>query len=145
MPQTSNRVTITQAVVDLLTTNKGALGVLDVWYGDEQLIPRVPAISVDGAPKTKEWYGTGNQTRNEFVLQITIYHGQLASMQVTQKACEELAEAVEDVLESDIRLGGLLTDSLVTASEPGFSRRGSVTMKATRLTWRGRSSTRLGS
>lgn len=146
MPFTDSLNVVGQALEDLLKgqVNQGLLQVRKVWFGDEdELIPETPAINVSPEIKTRELYGTGHTTKNNFRFYVTIYHSKLGDPAVTRKECITYSEQVESILHSNRQLGGLLVDSMVESLQPGVSSRNNVIMKATRLTWVGLSSSRL--
>jgi len=115
----------------------------DIWIGDETLIPRTPAASILGGPKSRELVETGFTTRNTFDATIVIYHAKLASQNINRLDCTEFAETIEDHLHVDKTLGGLLYVSYCTSIEPGFSEQGQAIMVSTRISWQGRSKTRI--
>lgn len=137
---------VVQSLVNLLAANV-TLGLKDVYYGDENLIPRTPAVSVDADSKTRELYSTSQGVMNTFTVIITIYHAQFGKVGVTRRECDQKAEAVEDVLHANRTLndgsGDKLVHSYVRAHEPGYATRGNTVMIASRLTWEGKSRTRL--
>jgi len=143
MPLTDNLVVVGEALESYLESGKDGLGIRTVWYGPDELIPETPAITVAPDGKTRTIIETGHMTYNDFTVTITIYHARLGDPAVTRKECDQMAEAVEDYLHSNIKLGGLVYTSLVKTLEPGTARRANVILKATRLTWVGRSKTRI--
>lgn len=141
MAGTDKLVQITTALRDRVQ-NSG-LGFKDVWIGDETLIPRTPAASVLGGPKTRELVETGFTTMNVFAATIVIYHAKLGSQNTNRLDCTGLAESLEEFLHTDKQLGGLVFNSYCTSIEPGFSELGQAIMVSTRVTWQGRSKTRI--
>lgn len=148
MTTTSATSTITQALVDLMITNKTALGLKDVFYGDQNLIPKVPSLSVEPGARSREYTQTGLQTTVDLIEFIMIYHGGYRDVQVTKKATDVLAEAVEAVLHLNRTQIGtadqLVVHSLVTSVEPGFAERGKQIFVVHRLTWEALVKERIG-
>ena len=143
MPLTDNLVSVGEALESYLEDGKDQLGIRKVWYGADDLIPETPAITVAPEGKSRTLIETGHMTYNDFTVTITIYHARLGDPAVTRKECDRMAEEVEAYLHSNIKLGGLVYTSLVQTVEPGVARRANVILKATRLTWVGRSKTRI--
>lgn len=138
----------TDKLVEITTALKtkvenAGLGFHDVWIGDETLIPRTPAASILGGPKSRDIVETGFTTMNTFAATIVIYHAKLGSQNINRLECTELAESLEDVLHQDKQLGGLVFNSYCTSIEPGFSELGQAIMVSTRISWQGRSKTRI--
>jgi hypothetical protein len=124
--------------------NTANLGLQKVWYGDDdELIPETPAVLIVPDGKERELTNTGHVTLNSFKFILTVFHSRLTSSNVTRKECDALAEALEDHLHENKRLNGLLLHSYVRLSEFGVAARGTVMMKATRLTWVAQSQTRI--
>lgn len=115
----------------------------DVWYGDQNMIPRTPAAAVEPGSKTRAWSGTSSQSENRFSIDVIIFHSRLEDVNLTRKEALEQAEQVEELLHSDLTMGGLVIDSLCTAVEPGYAERGNLLLQATSVTWEGRSKTRV--
>lgn len=148
MTTTSATSTITQALVDLMVTNKTTLGLKDIFYGDQNLIPRTPSLSVDPGPRLRDYTQTGLQTTVELTEFIMIYHSQYKDLQTVKKATDVLAEDVEAVLHlnrTEIGTGSqLVVHSLVTSVEPGFAERGKQIFVVHRLTWEALVKERIG-
>ena len=140
----SNLSVIVQYIVDKFEANKTALGVKDVFYGDQNRIPNIPSITVEGGDKDRSYTQTGLQTVVNLPVFIYIYHSGIRDLQITKKACDELAEAVEALLHTDVNLGGLVVNGLVTSMEPGFANRGKEIFVVHRLTWQGIAKVRIG-
>jgi hypothetical protein len=147
MANSDSLVVVGQAIETLLIQQKNQgvwPNLKDIWYGrEEELIPNTPAINITEEGKNRELYGTGHRTENRFSFYITVFHSKLGDPAITRKECTAFAEEVEAVLHADKTLGGLLFTSMVTALQPGVASRNNVLLKATRLTWVGRSSTRI--
>jgi len=140
----SNLSVIVQYIVDKLEANKTSLGIVDVFYGDQHLIPNIPSVTVEGGDKQREYTQTGMQTTVSLPVYIYIYHSGIRDLQITKKACDELTEAIETLLHQDVDLGGLVINGLVTDVEPGFANRGKDIFVVHRLTWQGFAKVRIG-
>lgn len=140
---TDKLVAVTDALIARLETAKPTYGIHDVWYGEEALIPRTPALSVTPSSKARELTETGMMAMNRFSIAVVIYHSRLDDPQVTRRECDILAEEIEQFIHEDRRLGGLLIHSHIESVEPGFAARGKVTLRATRLSWTGLTKTRI--
>jgi hypothetical protein len=135
----------TNYVFELLDGRKAELGVQDVWFGDDAStkLPRTPAITVEGAPKSREYNGAPRRSMNTMDMYVMVYHDKIADVQENARNAMRRAEAVEAVLHEDAQLGGLVIDSMVISNEPGTADRGGSLMSASRLTFRARSQTLL--
>jgi hypothetical protein len=140
---TSSIVDVTQAWIDLLKLER-QLKLHDVFYGDQDLIPNVPALTVEAGTKTRDYNQTGLQTNVELSISFVLFHAKVADRQVTKKELDERAEALETFIHQNTNLDGLVINGLVTSSEPGFIERGSITFHAHRLIWEGLSKERIG-
>jgi len=141
----TNQITVlTQYIVDRLTTSKTSLGLKDIFYGDQELIPRYPAVAVDSVSKERELAGLPFRTDNNFTILLLVYHAQISNTAVTRKSCDEFAEAIELNLHDDTTMGGNVIHGYVTMMESGFAVRGGSQLRATRITWSGYSKTNIG-
>lgn len=142
MPPPTDKPSVVAAYIkDML--EQSAIPFEDVWYGDQNLIPRTPAAAVEPGARGREWAGTSRSSMNTFVVDVIIYHSQLEDVNLTRQEALELAEDVEVLLHSDPTLGGLVIDSLCTSLEPGYAERGNILLQATSVRWEGRSKTRV--
>lgn len=138
MAETDSSVAVTEKVHGLLSFRKAELGIAEVYYGDQTLIPVFPAVVLESYPKDRTIRVT-HKFDLTIRVGITIYHDKVQSTTVTKKEAEELAEAVEAVLQEDMTMGGLVLFGFVTRVEPGVAIRQREMIRASRLTWEGRS------
>ena len=143
MVMTSNVVTITQAWIDLLKLER-QLGLHDVFYGDQELIANVPALTVESGSKVRDYTQTGLQTDVGITMIFVLFHSRVTDKQVTKKQLDEKAEALETFIHANTNLDGLVINGLVTSSEPGFIDRGRIIFHAHRLTWEALVKERIG-
>jgi len=129
----------------LLKDNQEALGISQVYYGEQQLYPEVPAVAIEPIMLDRILAGTGigGSTENSFTVYIYIYHGTLEEVQKSRKQCDKLAADIERVLHHNLQLNGIIVHGFVTKCENGQANRGQL-LGATRLTWEGLSKTLLG-
>jgi hypothetical protein len=120
-------------VVTLLTTNKTVLGLQDVYYGDQDLLPRSPAVCVEPNSKKQELNGAPRRVRIELSVYVIIYVGAIATNQANRHASDELSEAVEAVLHADSQCGDRVIHSMVTENASGWSTKGGTPIRASRL------------
>lgn len=139
MTYTDSIVDVSRGIQDYLLLNKGDLK--DIWYGDQDLIPRLPAACVEPGPKIRTLNGSLQMSENELAVFIMVYHGQVADTQVTKQVCDEQAERIEALLHTDKTLGGLVVFGFCRELEPGYAERGRTLMYSTRITWQGLSKT----
>lgn len=141
MPQTDSIEVVTLALVDIFETD-ATLGIKDVYYGEEANIPRTPAVAIE-VSKSRTPYQTGNNYLVTFNAVIDVFHSRYKSKQVTRQECDQFAKSVEDLLHADLKLGGLVINSFVSAIQTGGLRRGTTLMQASRLTWQATSRKRI--
>lgn len=145
MPLTDKPSVIVQAHVDLLNTNKVALGLADVYYGDQAILPRTPSVCVEAGPLDQESNRVGGRlaTENVFRIYHLIYVGKVQDVQDNYKKSLELAEAIRDLLHVDLQLGGLVVFGYVRTIEPGYVRKRDALLKVERILWQGMSQSRI--
>lgn len=132
---------VAKAIHAIITAEQGSLGLKDVWYGEHDTIPKTPAITVEPVKKDVEVAQTGHKVRNDFQIRFMLFYSALTGPQMQVEDCLELAESVENLINDDFTVGGLLIYSYVTGLTNGYTRRSNVIMRATEIDWSGFSTT----
>lgn len=135
--------TFTAAIVDLLEANKSALGLTDVWLGDQVRVPRTPCVAVEPGPKGREYNGAPRRFVVTLESYIMLYIEKVQDTQLNTQEATTLAEEVEAVLHADAQMGGLVVSSYVAQSDPGYAERSNTQFRAVRLTFRATSQKQL--
>jgi hypothetical protein len=121
-----------------LKDNRVPLGLVDVWFGDQNLLPQTPAACVIMSEWDRMLVGEPrrvDQTTNVFVV---IYHNAVQDTQANELEVNQLAERVAKFIDDDSTCGGLVIHSFVTRYEPGYRTLGQNNKyRSTRLTWTG--------
>lgn len=129
---------------DRIDSNKTALGLRYIAYGDEQLLPQYPAAVVTAErPMSRELHAT-RQFKVVFNCDIYVLHARLsASHKVRTKEDIELAQGVRKFLHTDYTLGSNIIFGFVQIETPGIITRvvgqKSAMVVSTRLAWTGTS------
>lgn len=126
---------------------KDDLGIADIWYGDQQQIPRTPTLCIVPDGKTRQIEGAPRRSRNNLKCYLVLYHSKVQDVQKNSEEVDQLAEALEAEVHKDPTLGGLVIHSLVSSIDAGEITRLVNTTKtlfrASRLTVEGNSKTLL--
>ena len=121
------------------------LDLQDVFYGDQNRIPRTPALCVETGDKRRELNGAPRRTRVDMTIFFLVYHSTIADAQTNRENTDRMAFAVEDFIHQDPDLGGLIVHGMVTSIEPGFVSRGNTMYRASRITYEATSQIQLPS
>ena len=121
-------------IQSLIETNKAGLNISDVYYGDQEKIPRVPTACVDTGSKRRELSGAPRRTTVDMETYVLVYTGAVASQTANREQDDQIAEAVEDLIHQDATMGGLVIDSLVSGIEFGYALRNNSLFRTARLT-----------
>lgn len=121
-------------LVDLLTSNKSSLGLQDVFYGDQNNIPRTPTACMDPGDKRRELNGAPRRTLVTLTNYIIVYHNKMQSTAKVRREDDLLAEAIEAVIHQDGTMAGLVIHSMVTSIESGYLMRDRTMFRASRIT-----------
>jgi hypothetical protein len=147
---TDSLVAICDYLFNLIAANKTTVGlpvatdVVNLFYGDQDLIQFVPAICIEPDNKHREYNGVPRRTQNDFRVGILIYHGKVTDPQTNRRDADVMAEAVETLVHSQPQFGGLVISSLVTDIDSGYqTKAGNTVLRSSRLTVTGRSQTLL--
>lgn len=141
----------TQYVIDKLKANASVLvtstgvtvGAEDIYYGDQDKMPRTPSICVDPNVRRRDLQGVSFRTDNNFVIHILVYHSKLQDNQLTRKEAQQISEAIETLLHQDPQLGGLVIHSFCSLNESGYVYRNNTMYRTNRITFEPYSKTRL--
>jgi hypothetical protein len=134
MVQTSSLPVLAQYLLDKVETDKVSLGVVDVFYGDQNRFPNYPTVCVEPSDKDRELHGAPRRTQVDTTIYILIYHGKVQDVRQNLKECDILAEAVEALVHADPDLGDQVIHSLVTRVESGYATKADSIVRASRLT-----------
>lgn len=133
---THSLVAVIDAVKEKLE-NDDTLVVEDVFYGDQNLIPNVPAIALEGRTFTEEPGDSGMLTSTTFEVMVLVYHSSIEGAEKTRRDADLYAEQVASILNVGRQLDGLLIHSWVSTIEYGYALRNDTMMRAARITYLG--------
>jgi hypothetical protein len=137
MPQlnTDSADVIATYIYDMLEANTSALVIQDVWYGDQELLPRTPAVCVNPGTKKRQFQGATFRTLNDIETYVLVYFGKIQDVQANLHGATQLADSIETLVHSDLTLGGNVIAVLCTQNEPGMINKAGVWMMGARLTF----------
>lgn len=123
----------------------------DVYYGDQDLIPRVPCVAVEPGATRRTLEGVPFRTLNEFEIGCLVYHSGVDGVQNIVRDCDLLAEAIAEVLNKDslpviaggTNFNGYVVHGHVVSIEHGYAIRNKRLLRANRVIWQGISKTAL--
>jgi hypothetical protein len=120
----------------ILKEHQEELGLNDVLYGDQA--PAGSRIAcVETGTKQNEIDGASMPRRvmRTYTVYILIYHNDVKFPSQNREDNDKQAEAVENLIHADKKLGGLINQTcLVTSVEAGYAARGSTIFQTSRLT-----------
>lgn len=154
---TDSILVITDRIFDILDANKASLTyggktVQDVWFDDQDLLPKTPAICVVPNVKRRPISGASNFTENRIDTIILVYHVSVTpdmSRQDTKRTTIGLAEVIEAYLHNNqlqlLTTGGdrLTIHSWVTEMDPGYAYKNGTLYNAVQMNWSSLTKTRL--
>ena len=121
--------------------------VLDVWYGDQDRIPRTPAVCVEPGDKQRALAGVPNMTENEFEVFILVYHNKAQDNQLTRKEVDQIGYDIELLVHQDLQLtnGGApnMIHGFIRSHESGYTYKSNTLYRTARLTYYGKNKTSL--
>lgn len=123
----------------MLDDHQGELGLGYVAYGDEDMLPRYPAVKVTAGPKLKEIHGT-HKWMNYFTVNFWVYHAKMSTSHAARsKEDLELATAIVTLVHSDLTSSGGVIFGFIEREEPTLISRGKGAMVVgTQMLWAGR-------
>jgi hypothetical protein len=111
---------VTNAIHKLIQDNEGPLGLNFVGKYDEKRVPKYPSAVISPGTRSKNFLAM-NKFDIELSVTIWVYHGDMTVSHATRN--EEdliLVDKIEEVLEEDYTLGGLVVFGYVATQEPGI-------------------------
>lgn len=126
----------TAAVHTKLDDNKSYIDVQDVYFGDQERVPRTPCLSVEPGNKSREYNGAPRRFQVTLDTFIMVYVEKIQDMAANTRLVLAIAERVEEVLHADSTLGKRVISSFVAESESGYATRDRTLLRAARLTFR---------
>lgn len=141
---TDNLSTMTQYLVTQLNAND-SLGLQVVYFGDQELITKVPAVAVEPISVDRELIEARRFVNCTIELEVLIYQAQLNDRGATLKLALEKGEATMDILDALDTCGGNVLFSWCTGMEIGTAQRGSNLLAASRISFRAISQVQLAS
>lgn len=127
---------VAKKLIEIVADNAATIGVgvADIYYGDQNNIPRCPTVCVDPGDKKRELNGAPRRVMTTMTNYIIVYHNQVSSMQEVREDSDILGETIEALIHADATLEGIVIDSMVTAVESGYLQRDRALFRASRLT-----------
>lgn len=140
---TNSTVQIANRWHEILTTNKVLLGLSDVWFGDQTLIPRIPAICVEPGIKRRNLEGVPDMTQMEIDTIFYVYHSPVdTEKQQSRRESIQFAEDVEEYLHVNhtrlmdaTGLIQLTIHSYCTQFDPGYMYKRNTLYHSVQMTW----------
>jgi hypothetical protein len=141
MTNTDRAEVVANYIFTMMQDNATALGVEDVWYGDQTLLPKTPAICVSPGDKKRIFQGSSYRTLNTFETYVMVYWGQIQDIQANLHSCTNLADDIETLVHSDLTLGGNVFSVICMQNQPGIANKQGALLVGARLTFESMSKT----
>lgn len=146
-PHTHKSTVLAKAIEQKLVDNMGTLGLLDVLYGDQLMLPKSPAAVVTPGVKNRPLMGVsapGGRVENRMTVFIDVLSQDALSSEADARLqLQQLAEDVEDTLHEDVTMGGIIIHGYVNIWDPGTTFIQASKFRTVRMTYIGISKTYL--
>ena len=124
---------------DYLDNNKANFGVFDVYYGDQDRIPRTPSICVKPGTKERQLNGAPRRTEVKITVYVIVYHCQINNTEMIRNDDDLIADAVEEYIHANPFMKNRadteqVISSLVTRIESGYQTKKNSLFRASILT-----------
>jgi len=127
-------VDVTDAVYQAVLAKKVDVGLQDVWFGEHDKLPRLPAVCVIGDTKEREDRGAPRLVTNTFRVRCDLYVVKISTQADIDRDALTLADDLEEVLHEDLTFGGIVIGSLVRSNEQGVVDKAGTRYRTARLT-----------
>lgn len=129
-------------ILTLLKASASTLGVdssRGFYFGEQELLPTTPCISVVPGPETDVYDGVGGRpVMITFLTYVLLYVEVVRDIQLNTHQAAQLTTLVKHVVHADKNLGGNVLDCLCIQVEPGYALKKGSLAAAARLTFRSR-------
>lgn len=146
MPYTDKTSVLAQVILNKITTNLVALGLDGAYYGDQNNIPVAKAAVVMPGIKRRILDGVGGpggRSRNYMEVFIFIYNSTVGDEGTQRLVTDQLAEAVETLLHSEVTFGGTITQGFVENMDPGITFINGSQFRTVQMTFTGLTKTQI--
>lgn len=134
---------LADALRNYFTTRADDLGIVDVFYGDQAMVPNTPTLCVDPSVTEHEITATGMQQANQFNINVILYGAGLGDVEDIQYELDQLSDRVKNDLNVLGTFDGRIIYGFVTRQEYGYLIKSNRLMRANRLVWTATTKTRL--
>lgn len=117
MPHTDNDTTLAIAIRTIIQNNMISLGINDVLYGNHTQVPSDRTVIVKALGRQKQLVGVqgpGGRTDNSLNVQIEVHISAVGDEETLRKEVDDLATAIEDLLNNDVTVGGIIIHGYIT-------------------------------
>lgn len=143
MPQTRNPSVLTNYLVTLAKSTAVRTGFRAVYYGDQTIIGKVPALCIEPASTLREYKNAPFQTKNTFEIRCVVYHSSNEGVELVQQECDEITETFVDIVNRDAlsptlngtHWNGLVLDAMDSEREYGYKIKADTLMRANTVTF----------
>lgn len=146
MTHTDLTSVVALTIFDLTKDNKGILGINDVLFGNQTMVPRSPCVIITPGPKRRELAGVsapGGRTLNHLIVYIDVLTSRVGVEAEERLALDQLSENVEKIVHADTTLGGIIIHGFIGEWEPGETFIQDTQFRLVRMTFEGQSKTYL--
>lgn len=127
---------VAEALYNRINAVKRTYNIQDVFFGDQSLIPRTPAICVQPVSVEVDPTDTGFQSIDKVGVWVFVYHGKIQAMEANFRECLEYAETIRTLINSDKKNSTTVLLGFVERMELGAaSKNNGELMLSTRFTW----------
>lgn len=124
MAHTDRDEVIAEAIYNLILANKDTFELDDVFYGNQNMIPRASAAVVMASGKRRVLAGVsapGGRTENSMMVSVSLNWSKVGDEATERRAVDDRAYEIEKLLHADTTLGGIIIHGYVADVERGES------------------------
>lgn len=125
---------VTDAVYQAVLAKQADLNLEKVWFGEQNKIPKLPAVCVIGDRKEREDRGVPRLVTNTFTVRLDLYIVKVTDAETMQREVLSQAEDLEAALHEDLTFGGIVYGSMVKSNEQGVVDKSGTRYHTARLT-----------
>ncbi|HEY9660603.1 MAG TPA: hypothetical protein V6C65_19275 [Allocoleopsis sp.] len=124
MAHTNDDTVVADFLFNLINTNKVTLGLNEVYYGNQTMIPVANAAVITPGGKSRVLSGVqgpGGQTTNTLNVIIAVHRSKVGVEDTERHAVDNIATAVERLVHQDVTCGGIIIHGMIDDVSRGES------------------------
>lgn len=146
MVHTDDDTVVAEYIFNLIDANKANLLITTVLYGNHNTLPNAGVAVVTAMGKRRMLVGAsapGGRTENQLIVVIDLHWSRVGDEATERRAADDRATALENLIHSDVTLGGLIIHGFISDVDRGETNTNASMFRSVRMAFSGKTRTYL--